>query len=546
MTDTQKELLKLLCEFDEICRDNHIEYILAGGGALGAVRNGGFLPWDDDIDILIKRSEYEKLDKVLSASVPEGRAWITDENTPGYNNPVSRYYDLSTTLLYRTLTMPGVPKAHHLEIFIMDPYPDDPEKQLHFRQMLWLYTELRNPLIMMASQNLPLEVTKRELYDEYKARIEKEGMDAVIAEIRSEICGYREEDCHLWCGRWSRMAYVFEDDWVGKTQLVDFEGHQFPIGKGVFHHMMENYDSHWNIVPREGDRRIHRSIDTTEVSYLEHEEEMERICREDGYINKLETSKQLYMQWFFDRQDLHTSMCELRLMMLQAEVEQLEKKTWKFDYARIDELEQDFLNFMAIMIQRSFQKFHQGVPLRSDLLETMLLTLVFRDRYESACFFLDLYPDWEKYDYYKQALHELGEMKLARYYEDTEKVTEYLQALKKYPEMDGQYEIDRTLMWLKTTEEPPLDRQQILQLVATLKNPNDPDVRKYTGDLYMKAGYEKQAMELYAKMFRRTRNGIILHEFEERGLIPKLEAMSRKSVFRRGVRWLKRNLGRKA
>lgn len=56
----QLVLLSMLKELDLICRKHNIKYILFSGTALGAVRHGGFIPWDDDLDVIMFRDEYER------------------------------------------------------------------------------------------------------------------------------------------------------------------------------------------------------------------------------------------------------------------------------------------------------------------------------------------------------------------------------------------------------------------------------------------------------------------------------------------------------
>ncbi len=53
--------LNILIYFDDFCRKNNLTYFLCGGCCIGAVRSGGFIPWDDDVDVFMPRESYEKL-----------------------------------------------------------------------------------------------------------------------------------------------------------------------------------------------------------------------------------------------------------------------------------------------------------------------------------------------------------------------------------------------------------------------------------------------------------------------------------------------------
>jgi len=76
--------LEVLAEIDRVCRKHNIKYFADWGTLLGAVRHGGFIPWDDDLDIVMKREDYDKFMTVARFDMDEGFDVQTFRNQNDY------------------------------------------------------------------------------------------------------------------------------------------------------------------------------------------------------------------------------------------------------------------------------------------------------------------------------------------------------------------------------------------------------------------------------------------------------------------------------
>ena len=80
----QLRMLHILIEIDRICKRHAIPYWLSSGTLIGAVRHGGFIPWDDDLDIEMMRPDYIKLMRILPNELPADLVLQTHETDPNY------------------------------------------------------------------------------------------------------------------------------------------------------------------------------------------------------------------------------------------------------------------------------------------------------------------------------------------------------------------------------------------------------------------------------------------------------------------------------
>lgn len=102
---TEKEITKLKLveieifdELDRVCRENGLEYFMVGGTLLGAVRHKGFIPWDDDIDVVMFRSDLEKLESLYYEGKFNDNFFLQTENT-------DKKYPLMTAKLRKNNTV---------------------------------------------------------------------------------------------------------------------------------------------------------------------------------------------------------------------------------------------------------------------------------------------------------------------------------------------------------------------------------------------------------------------------------------------------------
>ena len=87
----QKELVEILKIIAEICRQNDIQWWLSSGTLLGAARHKGFIPWDDDIDIVLLKKDYARLEKILSSMESEEYVFQSMKTDVEYINIFSKF-----------------------------------------------------------------------------------------------------------------------------------------------------------------------------------------------------------------------------------------------------------------------------------------------------------------------------------------------------------------------------------------------------------------------------------------------------------------------
>lgn len=124
LREAQLKQLAILQEIHRICTAHAIDYWLDGGTLLGAVRHGGFIPWDDDIDIAMREEDLPRFAEACRTELPDHLYLQTTDTEPACRLPICKVRDKESFLVeYADDFTRPYGKGLYVDIFPMIPYP---------------------------------------------------------------------------------------------------------------------------------------------------------------------------------------------------------------------------------------------------------------------------------------------------------------------------------------------------------------------------------------------------------------------------------------
>lgn len=264
----QNVLLSCMQDFHKACTDNGIVYFLAGGSALGAVRHKGFIPWDDDIDVLMLREDWERFKLLFSSMLGERY----DLEAPNYHdkdtkNMWGKVYLKGTRLVeIQEINMP-FEKGVFIDVFIYDHVSNNPL----IRRFDAFITRFLNgvagsQLLYKYPNNLIHEfyAGDKKSYIYYNARRMLGFLFSFIP--HKSLCNWidrlqsRHHGTNIVTSPAGRGGYLGEmmslEDLVPPV-LAPFENYEFYIAKNVTKHLKLLYGDNYMQLPPEDKRERH-------------------------------------------------------------------------------------------------------------------------------------------------------------------------------------------------------------------------------------------------------------------------------------------------
>lgn len=263
----QSVLLSMLKDFDRVCRAHQIPYILFAGTALGAVRHGGFIPWDDDVDVLLLRPDYERFFAEAAGDLDPESYYVQREFGPHWPMQFSKLRLNGTACMEKYHPRD---EAQHQGVYL-DIFPcDDLAERRLTRKLQYcsarivvakaLYqrgyeTDSRmKKLVMQLCRLLPREPFRR-----FAVR-QKDPNSPMVHSFFA--CGTKYE------------KNIFPRQWINERVLLPFEDAVFPVSAHSEELLTRLYGDYRRLPSlEERSCKEHAAILDLEHSYQEHLEE---------------------------------------------------------------------------------------------------------------------------------------------------------------------------------------------------------------------------------------------------------------------------------
>ena len=255
----QKELLRILMTVAEICRDNGIQWWVDSGTLLGACRHGGFIPWDDDLDIGMVRSEYERFLKIAPDKLkPEYylHTWHVD---PEYALPFAKVRKRGTLYLEGKSTRLKE-NGFYIDIFPFDYLPADPaQKAALDKKLLDLFrTKLMKSRYTPWMENGKVIWKKRVGYLYYQLKAALTTHEKLIAEYEALVASVPENDELYWQDPAMRLRSL-KRGWCEDLTELPFEGENFSVSRQYDEMLTAIYGDYMELPPQ-GERENRHQI----------------------------------------------------------------------------------------------------------------------------------------------------------------------------------------------------------------------------------------------------------------------------------------------
>lgn len=233
--------LSILKDFIKTSEKHNLQWFVAYGTALGAVRHNGFIPWDDDIDVFMLRKDYDKFMKIFDKELGKKYNLVTPERTPGYSASVTHLELKGTKFVHSVSEIMPYKNGICIDIFMLDKTSANKIRQWFHLKKCWIYGRLlflcENP-----KPNIPLNGIMKNIAKIICSLIHK---ILKLFRISSKTMYKKLDKCARKYNNSKSNLYTSLTDYLMKESLV-YKDDIFPLKKVKYEdiqvNIMNNHD----------------------------------------------------------------------------------------------------------------------------------------------------------------------------------------------------------------------------------------------------------------------------------------------------------------
>lgn len=257
--------LDMLTEFDALCRRRGIPYTIFGGTLLGAVRHGGYIPWDDDADIAMLRDDYERF-KSFASELDESICYFQDHDTDAeYRWGYGKLRRTGTTFVRAGQEHFSCQTGVFVDVFPMDAVPRSLAGQAFVDlQFFFLRKILWSAVGKISPSATPVERAVYRLLSKISPNIVFARLNKWIAKHRcSEALRVRTllfpSTGKLYIKNPLRERYSMPKEWFTDLSEYEFEGHKL-MGVRDYDRVLTYIYGDYMKLPPESERAAHAPV----------------------------------------------------------------------------------------------------------------------------------------------------------------------------------------------------------------------------------------------------------------------------------------------
>lgn len=243
-------LYKCLLEFDRICKEYDIPYFLGGGTLLGAARHQGMIPWDDDIDVMMLRPDYERFIAVAADAVSDGIFFQSSLTDPQYHSVFPKLrIDGTRFVTEYSSQFKEMHQGIFIDIFVHDNTSGNRTGQkLHifrtlFARSMVFHKWAGTPMQFYGKLKLICKLVTGYIKRTSMDRLEKI-QDKVIRKYEHKNTGF------MYDGTGEHLKHgAFPAEWLSSTVYMKFNGRDFPVPVGWDEYLKYSYGDYREWIP---------------------------------------------------------------------------------------------------------------------------------------------------------------------------------------------------------------------------------------------------------------------------------------------------------